>query len=112
MARWILLGLAVLGFGLSFAAKTPGILGLGLLLGLIGLGGFVVSMAAARVSAAARPETMMASIEDHSLLGRPRTPIRPPTASPASVTNRSPGMGTGPDDRETHAAAQVRQNRN
>ena len=80
MARLILLILTVIGGVLVFTAKSPGLLGLGLLLSIVGFFGLVLAMAAARVSASARPETSMASVEDiASFRKRPLpTPPRPP----------------------------------
>lgn len=82
MFRWILLGLTLLGFALAFTTKSPGLLGLGLLFGVIGLIGFVLALANDRIAANARPDTAMASIEELAALKKPRatTPAPPPTA--------------------------------
>jgi len=82
MTRWILLAMALLGLGLVFTGKTGGVVAIGLLLGLVGLVGFVLSLAAARVAAASRPDAAMASPEELVALGRraagtPATPPRP-----------------------------------
>lgn len=73
MSRLLWLVMALVGFVLAFVAKSAGVLGLGLVLGVIGLFGLVLSMAAARISASARPETSMASVDDFSAL-RKRDP--------------------------------------
>ncbi len=82
MARWILLLLALAGLALTFTTKSSGLLGIGILLILVGSFGFVVSLASARISASARPETAMASAEDLMALRRSRTvpprPAQPP----------------------------------
>lgn len=77
MMRLVLLLAMVAGFALVFATHSPGLLALGLLLGIAGLFGFVFSLAAARVSANARPDTAMASVEDLAAL---RKPPQAPTA--------------------------------
>lgn len=82
MARWILLFLALAGLALAFTTKSPSLLGVGILLILVGSFGFVVSLANARISANARPETAMASAEDLMALRRQRAmpprPAQPP----------------------------------
>lgn len=85
MARWIMLGLTILGFAIVFTTRSPGLLGLGMLLGLVGFVGFVFALAADRVSASARPEVTIASVDDiHAMRGR-RPPVRPsPPVAPAT----------------------------
>ena len=80
MARWITLALTILGFAIAFTTKSPGLLGLGLLLGLVGLFGFVFALAAARISANARSEASMASAEDLRALHRAPPPGAPKRA--------------------------------
>lgn len=82
MFRWILLVLALLGLVLAFTTKSPGLLGLGLLLGLVGSVGFVLALAADRVAANARPDMAMASAEELVALKKPSG-----AASSTSVTN-------------------------
>lgn len=83
MGRWIMLAMAVVGFALCFAAKSAGILAIGLLLGVIGGFGFVLSLAADRIAANARPEASMASVEDLVALRKRRMPPqRPASAAP------------------------------
>jgi hypothetical protein len=82
MARWITLALTVIGFAIAFTTNSPGVLGLGLLLGLVGLIGFVFALAAARVSARARPETSMASVEDLRALRKAAPPVGTPPRRP------------------------------
>lgn len=89
MARWIMLGLTILGFAIVFTTRSPGLLGLGLLLGLIGFIGFVFVLAADRVSASARPEATMASVNEiHAMRARkpanPAARSAPPPAEPTS----------------------------
>jgi hypothetical protein len=81
MARVLLLLLTIAGFAIAFMAKSPGLLGLGLLLGFAGLFGFVLALAAARVSASARPDTAMATAADLAALRRtpPPRPVPPRT---------------------------------
>lgn len=73
--RWILLVVAVFGFGLTFAAKTPGLMGIGLLVGFIGLLGALFAFAAARIAATSRPDAVLLSDKDINTL---RTSLRKP----------------------------------
>jgi hypothetical protein len=68
MARWIMLGLTILGVALVFSTKSAGLLSLGLLCSIVGFFGFVFVLAADRVSASARPETSMAAADDLAAL--------------------------------------------
>ncbi|MEP7043746.1 MAG: hypothetical protein ABI843_11830 [Dokdonella sp.] len=86
MTRWIMLALTVLGLALAFGAKTPGLLGIGLLLVLIGIVGFVFALAADRVAANARPESSMAAIEDLAALRRKRAAAASPPPAVTPVT--------------------------
>jgi hypothetical protein len=93
--RWLLLAITIAGFTLTFMAKGPGLLALGLVLGFVGFFGFVFALAADRVSAATRPETAMLGAEDLAAMrarqsgARPR-PVAPPPAKPASVAPVTP----------------------
>ncbi|HEY0232575.1 MAG TPA: hypothetical protein VGC55_15110 [Dokdonella sp.] len=97
MTRWIMLVVTVFGFVLAFMAKTPGLLGLGLLLVLVGVIGFVFALAADRVAANARPEASMAAIEDLAALRRKRTPPAAPAtpAAPAVPVTKVFSAGEG-----------------
>ena len=88
--RWIMLGLTILGFGLAFIARTPGILGIGLLLGFVGLFGMVFSMAADRIASRARSEASMLTSEDLAALRARREAARPATAAPPRAAAPSP----------------------
>jgi Tfp pilus assembly protein PilX len=68
MTRWIMLAFVLIGLALVFTVKSPGLLGIGLLLALVGVVGFVLALASDRISANARPETTMASREDLTAL--------------------------------------------
>jgi hypothetical protein len=70
MFRWIMLVLAVLGLALVFTTKSPAVLGLALLSSLVGVVGFIFSLAADRIASNARPDTAMASVEELAALGR------------------------------------------
>lgn len=90
--RWILLGLTILGFAMTFIARTPGFLAIGLVLGFVGLFGMVFSIASDRIASAARPDTAMLSTEDLAALRARReaaakaaaaaTPTRAPAPTP------------------------------
>jgi hypothetical protein len=90
--RWIMLGLTILGFALTFIARSPGVLGLGLVLGFVGLFGMVFSIASDRIASGARPDTAMLSAEDLAAIRARReaaakaaaaAPPRVPTPAPA-----------------------------
>lgn len=81
--RWLMLGLTLLGFALSFVTKSPAVLGFGIILGFVGLFGLIFSMAADRVSASARPESAMLAPEDLAAMRARRT------AAPAATTTRT-----------------------
>ena len=81
--RWIMLGLTILGFALTFVAKTPGLLALGLVLGFVGLFGMVFSIASDRIASRARPDTAMLSIEDLAALRARREAAAKAAASAA-----------------------------
>jgi hypothetical protein len=83
-----MLALTVLGFTLTFLAKGAGLLALGLLFGFVGLFGLIFAIAAARVSASARPESLMAVPEDLAALRSRRAAVRPMPAAPAA---KNPG---------------------
>lgn len=94
MTRWILLGLTLIGFTLTFVAKSSGVLALGLLLGVVGLFGFIFALAADRIAAGARPDASMASPEDLAALGKRAVPPAPPRVSPVpAVRPRDDGRG-------------------
>ncbi|HEY0178144.1 MAG TPA: hypothetical protein VGC30_00745 [Dokdonella sp.] len=68
MVRWLMFGLLALGVAIVFVGNTPGLLAIGFVAGFVGLIGFVFALAAERVSATARPESMMVSPEELALL--------------------------------------------
>lgn len=102
--RWLLLLMTVVGFTLTFMARGPALLGIGLLLGFVGFFGFIFALAADRVSAAARPETSMLGADDLAAMraretgARPRPVATPPTAPAAParrpVAPRPPANGS------------------
>lgn len=84
--RWILLLVAVFGFGLAFASKTPELLGIGFLLGFGGLLGALFGFAAARIASTARPDAALLTDKDINVM---RTSMR----KPAATTTREPTHG-------------------
>jgi len=96
--RWILLGLTILGFAMTFIARTPGVLGFGLVLGFVGLFGMVFSIASDRIASAARPDTAMLSTEDLAAL-RARREAAAKAAAAAAAPPRAPAPGPMPDKR-------------
>lgn len=92
--RWILLGLTILGFAISFVTKSAGVLALGLVLGFVGLVGMVFSIAGDRVAARARPDTAMLTTEDLAALRARREAAAAAAAAakpPRPPSNPEPG---------------------
>lgn len=84
--RWILLVVAVLGFALTFSAKTPGLMGIGLFAGFIGLLGALFAFAAARIAATSRPDAALLSDKDISRVRASlRKPVPPKTNPPGGA---------------------------
>lgn len=93
MMRLFMLVLTVLGFTLTFLAKGAGLLALGLLFGFVGLFGLIFAIAAARVSASARPESLMAVPEDLAAMRARRASVKPTPAAPAAKNPGPPNQG-------------------
>jgi hypothetical protein len=93
--RWIMLGITILGFAMTFIARTPGVLAIGLVLGFVGLFGMVFSIAADRIASRARPDTAMLSTEDLVAM-RARREAAAKAAKAAAAPPRAPA---GPDKR-------------
>lgn len=90
MARWILLLLAVVGFVISFTTKSAALLGIGIVLIFVGTFGVVLSVASARISDNARPDSAMASTEDLVALRKPRLAPQPPAQPPPPRNPEAP----------------------
>ena len=79
--RWIMLVAALFGFGLVFAAKSPGLLGLGLVIGFVCLFIALFGFAAARIASTSRPEIAMLTDREISALQaavrKPAVPVLP-----------------------------------
>jgi hypothetical protein len=89
MARWLMLGLMIIGMVLIFTTKNAGVLMLGLFVGIIGFFGFIMALAADRVSASSRPESAMAAMDDLAALRKRRAAPAPrATAVSAPMTPR------------------------
>jgi len=91
MARWILLGMTILGTVVVFTTHNGVLLAIALLMTLVGFVGLVLSLAAGRIASTSRPELAMASREDMMAMRKPlarpapaqqtrppATPIEPP----------------------------------
>lgn len=79
MARWIMLGMTILGTIVVFTTHNGLLLAIALLMTLIGFVGFVLSLAAGRIASTSRPELAMASREDMMAMRKPLS--RPPPAA-------------------------------
>ena len=108
--RWLLLVLTVVGFTLTFMAKGPLLLAVGLVLGFIGFFGFIIALAADRVSASTRPETAMLGAEDLAAMrarqsgARPH-PVATRPANPAPVAPVRPVAAPKPPPPANGAAS-------
>ena len=86
--RWVLLLVTLIGFFVAFTTNSPGILGVGLLLGLGGAFGFVFSLAASRIAANAQPEVkLIADPEVNALRKRKLQELGRSVATSASATS-------------------------
>lgn len=92
--RWIMTGLAALGFAMVFVSHSPLVLGLGLLLGFAGLFGAVMALAADRIASHSRPESVMLTREDLAAM-RARADTQSPAVSPPGVPVRPPSDAGG-----------------
>lgn len=93
MSRLLWLVLALVGVVLALMAKSAALLGVGLLLGIVGFAGLLLAFASSRVSASARPDTSMASVDDLGALRNRAAPttFQKPVARPGSGdVNRAP----------------------
>lgn len=59
MTRWIMIAMTLIGLVGAILTRSPGILGIALLMTVVGLFGTVLSLAADRVSANSRPDVAM-----------------------------------------------------
>lgn len=59
MTRWIMISLTLIGLITAIVTRSPGVLGLALLICFVGAFGTVFSIAAERVSSNARPDASM-----------------------------------------------------
>jgi hypothetical protein len=57
--RWIWLLVSMLGFGIAFSTRSPGLLGIGLVVGIVALFVTVMSMAAEKINSTARSDSAM-----------------------------------------------------
>jgi hypothetical protein len=74
---WILLIVAVIGFSLGFSAKSAGLMGLGIVVGMFCLVGSFFGFAAARIESTARPDIAIMSPKDLQSLRGGAPPKRP-----------------------------------
>lgn len=85
MTRWIMIALFVVGVAIAFTTHSPGLLGIGLLLALVGAFGTVFAIASERISARSRPDTAMlqpdviAAMREHA---KTRAAAKPSQALP------------------------------
>ena len=90
--RWIVLLLAVLGFGLGFSAKAPGLMGLGFVLGFVFLIVAFFAFAAARVAESSRPDSTLLTDKDLNALRASMRARKPANGVDAAASNQpNPG---------------------
>lgn len=78
--RWILLIVAVIGFSLGFSAKSPGLMGLGMVVGMVCLVAAFFAFAATRIESTARSDIALLSPKELQSL-RTRAPAKTPALS-------------------------------
>jgi len=66
--RWLLLIFAIFGFIMAFSTRSPGLVGIGLLIGFIGLLSSLWAFAAARIASTSRPESTLLADREASAL--------------------------------------------
>jgi hypothetical protein len=94
MARWILIGLTLAGLMVAFLTRSPGVLGVSILMILIGSFGTVFSIAAERVSANARPDASMLPPEALVAI-REKARIKAAERASATTAETRPGKAIG-----------------
>ena len=82
--RWIWLLIAMFGFAVVFSAKTPGTLGLGLVVGLVSLFGALLGFAATRIASSAQSEVALLTDKDINAL---RASVRKPGTATSTVSS-------------------------
>jgi hypothetical protein len=93
--RWILLVIAMFGFGLTFSAKSPGLMGIGLLIGFVSLFAALFAFAAARIAANTQPDTALLTDKDVSAL---RASLRKPAAAQSPGPDKAASQFAAPHD--------------
>jgi amino acid transporter len=66
--RWLFLVVSIASFSVAYVAKTTGMFGLAMLIGIIALVGAFLGFAQARIAATARPDAAMLSDKDIAAL--------------------------------------------
>lgn len=91
MTRWIMIGMTVIGLIMAILTRSPGLLGLALVISFIGAFGTVFSLAAERVSANSRPDASMLPPE---ALAAIRDKARAKASEQASTATGHPNRAT------------------
>jgi len=89
--RWVFLLIGMFGFAVVFSAKTPGALGLGLVVGFIGLFAALLGFAAVRIASSAQPDAALLTDKDITAL---RASVRKP-ATPTASSGSSASVQNG-----------------
>jgi hypothetical protein len=95
--RWICLIVSIAGFALAFTTKSPGLLGLGLLLGVGALIGFTLAWAAARIAASAQPLGVLIVDPEVNALRSKARQAKAQTSTDAVGTAASSPLGNDPN---------------
>jgi Sec-independent protein secretion pathway component TatC len=92
--HWILLLVSVIGFAAAVFAPTPGMMGVGLVVGFVALFGGFLGLISARIAERARPEAMLFGDAEINALRKSVREAREKRAAERTDTAPPPGSST------------------